>query len=84
MRLALGDLVSKRIREDPSLEKHFNRALAVTGQRAIWFPAPGEDSVTMAAEAAYELMADNSGRALANLRYIVAGTETGVDHSKPI
>jgi len=84
MRLALSDLVSQRITDDPSLEKHFNRALAVTGQRAIRFPAPGEDSVTMAAEAAYELMADNSGRALANLRYIASGTETSVDHSKPI
>lgn len=84
MKIDLTYLAARRIAEDPGLEKHFNRALAVTGQRAIRFPAPGEDSATMAAEAAYELMADNSGKALANLRYLVAGTETGVDHSKPL
>jgi hydroxymethylglutaryl-CoA synthase len=84
MKMELNELIAKRVAEDANLEKHFNRAKAVTGQRAIRFPAPGEDSATMAAEAAYELMADNSGKALANLRYIAAGTETGVDHSKPL
>lgn len=84
MKMDLEELIAKRVADDPSIEKHFNRAKAVTGQRAIRFPAPGEDSATMAAEAAYELMADNSGKALANLRFIAAGTETGVDHSKPL
>lgn len=84
MQIKLADLVTRRVAEDPSLKRHFSRATALTGQRAIRFPAPGEDSATMAAEAAYELMADNSGRALAGLRYLAVGTETGVDHSKPV
>ena len=84
MQIQLNDLVQRRVGEDPSLERHFGRAVAVTGQRAIRFPAPGEDSATMAAEAAYELMADNSGKSLAGLRYLAVGTETGVDHSKPV
>ena len=84
MQIKLKDLVERRVHEDSSLERHFGRAVAVTGQRAIRFPAPGEDSATMAAEAAYELMADNSGKSLAGLRYLAVGTETGVDHSKPV
>ncbi len=84
MLLRLTDLVAARIAEDQNLERSFGRAMAVTGQRAIRFPAPGEDSATMAAEAAYSLLSDNSGKALAGLRYISVGTETGLDHSKPL
>jgi hydroxymethylglutaryl-CoA synthase len=84
MQIALKDLIDNRIQEDPGLERHFGRAMAVTGQRAIRFPAPGEDSATMAAEAAYGLLANNSGKALAGLRYLAVGTETGLDHSKPL
>ncbi len=84
MLLKLSDLVEARIAENPNLERSFGRAMAITGQRAIRFPAPGEDSATMAAEAAYSLLSDNSGKALAGLRYISVGTETGLDHSKPL
>ncbi|MBU0935758.1 MAG: hydroxymethylglutaryl-CoA synthase [Spirochaetes bacterium] len=84
MSIDLDIIANERIRENPELEKHFGRAKAVTGQRKIRFPAPGEDSATMAAEAAYNLLTHNSGKALATLRYLSAGTETGVDHSKPL
>lgn len=84
MKMDLETLAAARIKQDQTMEKHFGRAIAVTGQKAIRFPAPGEDSATMAAEAAYNLLAHNSGKALANLRYLSAGTETGVDHSKPL
>jgi hydroxymethylglutaryl-CoA synthase len=82
--LSLDCLVTHRIAENPELKKHLDRALATTGQRSIRFPAPREDAATMAAEAAYELLADNPGRSVAGLRYLATGTETGVDHSKPL
>lgn len=82
-RLELRDLVARRLAENPDLARHLDRALATTGQRAIRFPAPHEDSATMGAEAAFELLEANRG-ALKGLRYLVAGTETGVDHSKPL
>ena len=84
MRIGLDEVASRRVEADPSLEKHFNRALQVTGQRAIRFPAPGEDSATLAAESAHELLSENDAELTAKLRYLVAGTETGVDHSKPL
>ncbi|HRS64703.1 MAG TPA: hydroxymethylglutaryl-CoA synthase [Spirochaetia bacterium] len=84
MRIDVETIAKKRVDTNPDLERHFNRALAVTGQKAIRFPAPGEDSATMAAEAAYSLFSVHSGKALANLRYIIVGTETAVDFSKPI
>lgn len=84
MRIDVETIAKKRIDTNPNLERHFARALAVTGQKAIRFPAPGEDSATMAAEAAYSLLSVHSGKALANLRYIIVGTETSVDFSKPI
>ncbi|OHD18075.1 MAG: hypothetical protein A2087_06020 [Spirochaetes bacterium GWD1_61_31] len=83
-RMDLETLAAERIKADPAMERHFGRALAVTGQRALRFPAVGQDSATMAAEAAYNLLTHNSGKALANLRFLAAGTETGVDHSKPL
>jgi len=80
----LETLVTRRIADDPALAKHLTRALQTTGQRGIRFPEPREDSATMAAEAAYELLADNPEAKRAALRWLVTGTETGLDHSKPL
>ena len=82
--IQLTDLVARRIAEKPELKKHLDRALQTTGQRAIRFPAPSEDTATMAAEAARELLAGNDWEKVAGLRWLVTGTETGVDHSKPV
>ena len=82
--IRLADLVARRIAEKPELKRHLDRAIQTTGQRAIRFPAPSEDTATMAAEAARELLAANPAGKTAGLRWIVTGTETGVDHSKPV
>jgi len=82
--IRLADLVARRIAEKPELKRHLDRAIQTTGQRAIRFPAPSEDTATMAAEAARELLEANPAAKIAGLRWIVTGTETGVDHSKPV
>lgn len=82
--IRLADLVARRIAEKPELKRHLDRAIQTTGQRAIRFPAPSEDTATMAAEAARELLEANPRSKVAGLRWIVTGTETGVDHSKPV
>src|SRR5690606_21347116 len=50
---------------------------------SMYFPELWEDPVTMAAEAALNLIKRKKFN-LNALRYMVTGTETGVDHSKPI
>lgn len=82
--IRLAELVARRISEKPELKKHLDRALQTTGQRAIRFPLPSEDTATMAAEAARELLAENAAGKTEGLRWLVTGTETGVDHSKPV
>ncbi len=82
--IRLADLVDRRIAEKPELKKHLARALQTTGQRAIRFPTPSEDTATMAAEASRELLVGNPPAKVAGLRWLVTGTETGVDHSKPV
>jgi hydroxymethylglutaryl-CoA synthase len=64
--------------------RHLNRAVKFTGQKAIRFTSPWEDSVTMAAEAARKVLKNSPPFEAAKVRYIAAGTETGVDHSKPL
>ncbi len=83
----LVSLAAYRVRTIPNLARHFERALRTTGQRAIRFPRPWEDSATMAASAAAELLRRRRSEKSGNdsgLRYLVSGTETGIDHSKPV
>jgi hydroxymethylglutaryl-CoA synthase len=80
----LEELVRKRVAEHPRLARHMARALATTGQKSIRFPETWEDTATMAAQAAYELLLANPGLDRAAIRHLAAGTETTVDHSKPV
>jgi hydroxymethylglutaryl-CoA synthase len=80
----LQDLIRKRVAEHPRLARHLSRALATTGQKSIRFPEPWEDTATMAAQAAYELLRANPKLEQAAIRHLAAGTETTVDHSKPV
>ncbi len=82
--LPLGALVAGRVKQTPRLERHLQRALRVTGQRAMRFPSPREDTVTMAAAAAHRLLAGNPRIDLTAVRHLAVGTESGVDHSKPV
>ena len=83
-RMGLDRLVAHRVAEDPSLERHLERALATTGQRAIRFPEPWEDTATMAAQSTMKLHRLEPKAMGDNTRYLTVGTETGLDHSKPV
>ncbi len=80
----LEELVRKRVAEHPRLARHMARALATTGQKSIRFPEPWEDTATMAAQAAWELLLTNPRLERAAIRHLAVGTETTVDHSKPV
>jgi len=80
----LDRLIKERVAENPKLERHLARAVNTTGQESIRFPNFWEDTSTMAAEAAYQLLGDKEDSELSKLRFITVGTETGVDHSKPV
>ncbi len=80
----LDTIIAERIKSNPRLSRHFERAVRVTGQRMLRFPAPWEDTVTMSAEAVRRLLAKNKRPHRERIRYLTVGTETGVDHSKPV
>jgi hydroxymethylglutaryl-CoA synthase len=81
-RIDLKQVVATRVEHNTRLERHLERACRTTGQRAIRFPEPWEDSATLAASAAAALLADQ--RVARSIRYLAVGTETGLDHSKPV
>lgn len=76
-------VVAARASEDSENGLRLLRALEYTGQRKIRFNSDREDSATMAAEAARRLVRQ-SPETLSKLRFLVTGTETGLDHSKPL
>ncbi|HTP57288.1 MAG TPA: hydroxymethylglutaryl-CoA synthase [Spirochaetia bacterium] len=77
-------LVQRRVRDNPMLDRHLQRAGRTTGQTAFRFPELWEDSATLAARSAYELLGRNPDLDMKSLRHLIVGTETGVDHSKPV
>jgi len=81
-RIDMETLVGLRSSVEPSLERKLRRAVASTGQKAFRFPEPWEDTATMAAQSFLQLV--GRGRNPAGVRYLAVGTETGVDHSKPV
>jgi hydroxymethylglutaryl-CoA synthase len=83
-KIDLNTLVDERVREVPKLQRHLERACRTTGQRSIRFPSVWEDTSTLAASSSYRLIAANPDLDLSGLRYLTVGTESGVDHSKPV
>ena len=83
-KITLENLVAFRLQQDPSLERRLTRAVDVTGQKAIRFPLAFQDNATLAASAARGLYIRRKDENPTGLRYIAIGTETAVDHSKPI
>lgn len=85
LKIDLEAIIKKRAGESngKTLEKVLKRALEKTGLLSMHFPDFWEDSVTMAAQAALKLIHRNKFN-IDKLRYLVSGTETGVDHSKPL
>ncbi len=83
-RMHLGELVRRRVGMNPRLDRHLERACRVTGQAAIRFPETWEDSATLAATAVHGLLKDDPAFDVKTVRHLAVGTETGVDHSKPV
>jgi hydroxymethylglutaryl-CoA synthase len=81
-RVDLDWLVGERAKWDTRLGRHLKRALGVTGQRSFRFPEPWEDAATMAAQAAQRLFQTTGFPK--SLRHLASGTESGLDHSKPL
>lgn len=79
----IASIVAARVAEDAAGGEKYLRAQESTGQKSMRFPESWEDSATMAAEAARALFDANPGMAQ-SLRYLMVGTETGLDHSKPL
>jgi hydroxymethylglutaryl-CoA synthase len=79
----LTTIVTARMAEDAAIGEQFLRAKESTGQKSMRIPEPWEDSATMAAEAARALLDANPGAAQ-SVRYLMVGTESGLDHSKPL
>ncbi len=79
--ISMSTIVEERVKVDPSLRRHLDRAIKVTGQKSLRYPRFYEDTVTMAAQACLNLT--NQGRIKRNhVRFVTIGTETGVDMSK--
>ncbi|MGE0546998.1 MAG: hydroxymethylglutaryl-CoA synthase family protein [Kofleriaceae bacterium] len=53
------------------------------GTRRMAVPDPGEDTVALAATAVHRLL-DQTGVDRSRIGLLIVGTETGVDHSKPV
>ncbi|MFO8063770.1 MAG: hydroxymethylglutaryl-CoA synthase [Spirochaetia bacterium] len=81
-RISLDTLVDYRVAADPSIARRLRRALESTGQRAVRYPRLYEDNVTLSAEATAGLLRRRGTGD--GLRYLAVGTETPVDHSKPV
>lgn len=82
--IPIDRIVEVRGRGNPKLASALERAVSTTGQKGLRFPEEWEDAVTLAANPAWHLFMGNPKSSLANLRYLTTGTETSVDHSKPI
>lgn len=82
-RISLEMLFDRRVSDDPELDRRLRRAIEKTGQVAIRFPQPWEDSATIAAQSAHGLLSRNRG-ALSRMRFLATGTESSVDQSKPV
>ncbi len=80
----LESLTERRVKKAPDLSRHFKRARETTGQKSFRFPALWEDTTTLAAEAARKLLTKIPAEQLQSLRFLSVGTETPVDHSKPV
>jgi len=82
-RMDMKNLMESRSRTHPQLVRIMNRAIEHTGQLSFRFPEPWEDTASMAANSAAEIMDRLETDERTGFRYISVGTETAVDHAKP-
>ncbi len=83
-RMDMDRLMESRARTHPELQRMMSRAVGKTGQLSFRFPEPWEDTASLAANAAAETLNRLSPADQGKLRYISVGTETAIDHSKPV
>jgi hydroxymethylglutaryl-CoA synthase len=84
LEMDVSRLVAARTLLQPELGPHLERARQTTGQVMMRFPRGWEDTATMAAQAAWELLSRPASPRPATVRYLAVGTETTLDHSKPV
>lgn len=84
LQISLDTLIARHRERNPQWARTLARARRRTGQESLRFPEPWEDSATMAAQAAAALLERMSEAEIRSLRYLVVGTETGVDQAKPV
>ena len=84
LQISLDTLIARHRERDPQWARTLARARRRTGQESLRFPEPWEDAATMAAQAAAALLERMSAAEIGSLRYLVVGTETGVDQAKPV
>jgi len=77
-------LIESRARTQPQLDRMMSRAAKKTGQNSFRFPASWEDTATLAANAASEVLERLTIEQQKKIRYLLVGTETAVDFAKPV
>ena len=84
LQISLDTLIARYRERQPQWARTLARAARRTGQESLRFPERWEDAATMAAQAAAEVLGRMSAAEIGSLRYLVVGTETGVDQAKPV
>lgn len=83
-KMDMDRLLESRALTHPDQQRIMSRAVSKTGQLSFRFPEPWEDTASMAANAAAETLDRLPENERGSLRYISVGTETAIDHSKPV
>ncbi|VDA99748.1 Hydroxymethylglutaryl-CoA synthase [Olavius algarvensis spirochete endosymbiont] len=84
LQMDVNSLIEARAQAQPQLNRVMRRAAKKTGQVSFRFPAPWEDTATLAANAASETLERLSPKLQEKIRYILVGTETAIDLAKPV
>ena len=83
-RMDIDTLMASRALTHPQLNQVMNRAIEKTGQVSFRFPEPWEDTASLAANSASEILDRLPENEMGKMRYISVGTETAIDHAKPV
>ncbi|MFC1760816.1 hydroxymethylglutaryl-CoA synthase family protein [Planctomycetota bacterium] len=75
-------LIAGRSGADSDLRARLHKANKIAGQKFVRFPHTWEDSVTLAAESARQVLQRITRPGI--MRLLAVGTETPVDHAKPV
>lgn len=82
--IASTEVLQQRGAADSGLLTHLERSLKYTGQQSIRFSEPWQDAASLAGDAVLGCASRLSAEQLAGVRFLLNGTETAVDQSKPI